>query len=256
MAQTALVTGASSGIGEAFARRFARDGMDLVLVARRADRLENLADELRSGFNTSVTVVAADLSLPDAARGVVEETEKLNISIDMLVNNAGFGTHDEVVDSDPDRLDEEVQVNVAAVVALTSRYLPGMVSRNSGAIINIGSTASFQPVPHMAVYAASKAFVLSFTEALWGELQGSQVRAMALCPGATTTEFFDVAGEAARTGKPRTVEALVDHALKALERDKPSTVHGAENAFIARALTRLIPRKAMIRIAHRAASKG
>jgi short-subunit dehydrogenase len=256
MTKTALITGASSGIGEAFARRFARDGTNLVLVARRVDRLETLAEELRQQHGSTVTVIAADLSLPDAPRAVWAETERLNIAVDILVNNAGFGTHDEVLNSDPDLLDEEVRVNVGAVVALTSRYLPGMVTRSSGTVINIGSTASFQPVPHMAVYAASKAFVLSFTEALWGELQDTKVRAMALCPGATTTEFFDVAGEAARTGRPRTADALVDHALAALEQGKPSTVHGFENALVARVLTRLFLRRTMIRIAHRAATRN
>ncbi|MGN6408948.1 MAG: SDR family NAD(P)-dependent oxidoreductase, partial [Curtobacterium sp.] len=156
-----------------------------------------------------------------------------------------------VVDSSAAALTQQVQVNCAAVVGLTTRLLPAMVERGAGGVINLGSTASFQPVPHMAVYGASKAFVLSFTEALALELEGTGVRAIAVCPGATETEFFDVAGESARTGRARSAADLVAHAMRALAAGRISTVHGLDNAVGGLVLPRILPRKVMARIAGR-----
>jgi short-subunit dehydrogenase len=160
--------------------------------------------------------------------------------------------HADVAESDAAALVRQVQVNCGAVAAMTTRFLPGMLARRAGTVINVGSTASFQPVPHMAVYGASKAFVLSFTEALWEEVRGTGVRVIALCPGATETEFFETAGEAAKTGRARGVDDLVDHCLRSLSTSKSSTVHGFENALVARVLPRLVPRKVMTAIAGRA----
>lgn len=248
---TAVITGASSGIGSAFAEHLASEQRDLVLVARRRDRLDQLAARLRAEHGVKVDVIAADLSEPGIWDRIGDELDELGVEVDLLVNNAGFGVHDDVVDSAAAALAQQVQVNCAAVVGLTTRLLPTMVRNGRGAVVNIGSTASFQPVPHMAVYGASKAFVLSFTEALAVELEGTGVRALAVCPGATETEFFDVAGESAKTGRARTAANLVAHAMRALEAGKISTVHGFDNAFGGLVLPRLLPRKAMARLAGR-----
>ena len=161
-----LITGASSGIGEEFAYRYAAQKHDLILVARTESKLETLAKKLRTEYGVTVTVFPCDLAAPDAAERLWEETNHAGLEVDVLVNNAGFGTQRDVADDDPDRLEQEVRLNCLAVVGLTARYLPAMRERRSGTIINIASAAAFQPMPHMAVYAATKAFVLSFTEAL------------------------------------------------------------------------------------------
>ncbi|WP_144709725.1 SDR family oxidoreductase [Curtobacterium pusillum] len=249
---TALITGASSGIGLAFAEQLAAERNDLVLVARRRDRLEAAAARLQDRHGVLVTVVPADLTEDGIWDRISDELDAQGITVDTLVNNAGFGVHDDVANSNPVDLAREVQVNCTALVGLTTRLLPGMVARGSGSIINIGSTASFQPVPHMAAYGASKAFVLSFTEALAVELQGTGVRALALCPGATDTEFFDVAGESARTGRSRSAADLVRHGLRALRAGRSSTVHGLDNALVANIAARLLPRRTIAGIAGRA----
>lgn len=248
--KTALITGASMGIGAVFARRFAADGAHLVLVARSQDKLELIAQELREG-GAKVTVLAADLSLPDAAERLHVATETLGIEVDILVNNAGFGSHGQVVNADADRLGEQIQLNCGTLVGATTRYLPRMVERGFGAVINIASTAAFQPVPHMAVYGATKAFVLSFTRALWAETQGTGVKVLAVCPGATDTPFFDTAGDAAAVGSLRTPEQVVDTALVALRGNKPSVVDGWLNALVARVAVKLLPEKLVIAAAER-----
>lgn len=248
---TAVITGASFGIGTAFAEHLAQKRHDLVLIARRRERLDQLAAVLRKHHGVKVEVIAADLSTPGVWDQIGDELDELGIEVDLLVNNAGFGVHDDVVDSTAAALTQQVQVNCAAVVGLTTRLLPGMVDRRRGAVINIGSTASFQPVPHMAVYGASKSFVLSFTEALALELEATGVRAIAVCPGATETEFFDVAGESAKTGRARSAADLVEHAMRALAAGRISTVHGFDNAVGGLVLPRILPRRTMARIAGR-----
>lgn len=151
-----LITGASSGIGEEFAHHYAAEKHDLVLVARSEDKLNTLADTLRSQHGIQVTVIALDLSEPDAAQRLWEETNRARLEIDVLVNNAGFGTHGDVADDNPDRLEQEVRLNCLTLTGLTARYLPTMRERKTGTIINIASTAAFQPLPHMAVYGATK----------------------------------------------------------------------------------------------------
>ena len=241
-----LITGASSGIGAEFARQFAARRHDLVLVARREPALAALADELRS---------AQDLSTPDSAAELHSRTADLGIEIEVLVNNAGFGTHGDVVDSDPQRLADEIQLNCGTLVGLTARYLPSMRGRRTGTIINIASTASFQPVPHMAVYAATKAFVLSFSEALWAEEKRHGIRVLAVCPGATATEFFDVAGESAVVGLKRSSTQVVDNTMRALAGSKPSFVDGFANAIAARVLPRFVPRRLVVAVAGRLVGK-
>lgn len=250
--QTALVTGASSGIGDVYARELAARGAHLILVARREDKLQTLATDLRATYGRRVDVVPADLTQPGAADRLAQLVSAFGTTVDILVNNAGFATHGDVVTSDPTRLSTQVQLNCVAMVDLTRQFLPAMVARGRGTIINVGSTAGFQPIPHMAVYGATKAFVLSFTEALWAETKPVGVKVIAICPGATETPFFDVVGaEEASVGKRRSPERVVATTFKALERGLPSVVDGRLNAFLSR-LPGLLPRRAILRIMEKA----
>ena len=192
--KTALVTGASSGIGLEFAKLLGREGRDLVLVARRREALEELARELAVKHGVSVRVIAKDLAAPDSAAEVFAELEKEHVVVDILVNNAGLGLHGRFWETDLRRQIEIIQVNVVALTVLTGRFLPGMVARGRGRIVNVASTAAFQPGPYMAVYYATKAYVLSFSEALAQELSDTGVTVTALCPGPTVTEFQAAAG--------------------------------------------------------------
>ena len=192
--KTALVTGASSGIGLEFAKLLAREGHDLVLVARRREALEEVARELAVKHGVAVHVIAKDLAAPDSAAEIFGELETEHIVVDILVNDAGLGLHGRFWETDLERQIEIIQVNVVALTALTGRFLPGMVARGRGRIVNVASTAAFQPGPYMAVYYATKAYVLSFSEALAVELSDTGVTVTALCPGPTVTEFQTAAG--------------------------------------------------------------
>jgi short-subunit dehydrogenase len=241
--QTALVTGASTGIGAVFAREFAARGADLVLVARTESALEKLAAELRAAHHIRVDVLPADLTGAGAAATLAARTEALGLRIDVLVNNAGFAVYGNVAEADLDRQLDQVKLNCAALLDLTGRYLPSMLRRGTGTVINVASTAAFQPLGHMAVYGATKAFVLSLTEALWAENRGSGVRFLALCPGATDTPFFEVVGtDQAAVGARQTPEQVVATAFRALRRNRPTVVSGHRNALVAR-LPRLVPRR-------------
>ncbi|MFF3327761.1 SDR family NAD(P)-dependent oxidoreductase [Streptomyces sp. NPDC002889] len=249
--QRALITGASSGIGAAFADELARRGADLVLVARSQDKLTALADRLAPLHGVDVQVVTADLAAPGAGERLAAETAARGLQIDVLVNNAGFATHGLFADSDRARIAEQVALNVGAVVDLTGRFLPAMVERGRGAVINVASTAAFQPLPYMAVYGATKAFVLSYSEALWAETRACGVDVLALCPGATQTSFFDVVGtDAASVGKRQTPQQVVATGLRALARRRPSVVSGRANALLAK-LPRLFPRVVSVKVAGR-----
>jgi len=188
-ARTALITGASTGIGYELSNLFATDGCNLVLVARHEQRLQTLAEELRQKHGVSVVCIAKDLSREPAVREVFDELQHKGIVIDFLVNNAGYGAYGKFAETDLRTEMEMVTVNALALTNLTKLFLHGMLQRNYGRILNVGSTASFQPGPLMAVYAATKAYVLSFSEALSHELQGTNVTASVLCPGPTRTEF-------------------------------------------------------------------
>lgn len=187
--ETVLITGASSGIGRALAQRFAADGSQLVLVARRKERLEQLAEELRQQHGAHSLVMPCDLSRPDAPQELFQQLQQQAVAVDVLVNNAGFGKLGRFVELSLEEQLEMVQLNVTALTHLSRLFLPGMVERNRGGILNLGSTAAFQPGPHVAVYYASKAFVLSLSEALAWELRKTKVRVTCLCPGPTHTEF-------------------------------------------------------------------
>ena len=194
--QTALVTGASSGIGESLARCFAADGHRLVLVARSADKLEALAESLEAAHGTKVTVIPADLSQPDAAHRLAASLKRRRIDIDILVNNAGVLDHGAFVDIGADKHQALIDLNISGLTAMISQFLPGMVQRGRGRVLNVASIAAFQPVPSLATYAASKAFVLSLTESLAEELKGTGVTITALCPGITATGMLTGAAEA------------------------------------------------------------
>ena len=189
MNQTALVTGASSGIGYELAKLFAQDGCRLVLVARNEQALIDLAEELQAKHGISTKILAKDLSKSGAASEIFAELQRESIHVDILVNNAGLGTHGFFSETDPDWLLEVMQVNMAAITHLTRLFLTGMLQRKSGKIFNIASTAGFQPGPLMAVYYATKAYVLSLSEALANELRGTGVTVSVLCPGPTRTGF-------------------------------------------------------------------
>jgi len=189
----ALVTGASSGIGEAFAERLARDGYDLILVARRRDRLEDLADRLHKDSAVAVDILVADLG-KSADRHAVEARLADDDGLEILVNNAGFAIYAPVANTDPDDLEDIIQVNVVALTLLTRAALPGMLSRNRGTIINVSSRLSFMPSATRAAYSAAKAYVNNFTLALHEEVQGTGVQVQVLCPGLTRTEFHQRSG--------------------------------------------------------------
>jgi uncharacterized protein len=248
---TTLITGASSGIGEAFARRLAALGRNVFLVARSEDKLVTLCNEIGRLNRIRAQYLALDLLKPESPLRLFEEAEKRGLVVDLLVNNAGFGSFGDFVKSDLARELNIIDLNVKALVELTHRFLPPMRERKQGAIINVASTAGFQPVPFMATYAATKAFVLSFSEALWEENRPYGVQVMALCPGVTETNFF----EAAHSKKPpaRAAEApedVVDTALRGLQRQKSQVISGWTN-FLMVEVERLVPRSLVVRAAGR-----
>src|SRR5687767_5734918 len=224
---TTLITGASSGIGEAFARALAARGHNLLLVARSEDKLITLCSELGRIRSIHCQYVAMDLSKPESAAQLFEETQKRELEINLLINNAGFGSMGDFAAHDLDRELNMIELNVRSLVEMTHRFLQPMRARKSGAIINVASTAGFQPVPYMATYAATKAFVLSFSESLWAENREYGIEVLALCPGVTETGFF----QASRMEKPparttQTAEEVVEVALHGLRRRKSSIVSG------------------------------
>jgi short-subunit dehydrogenase len=247
MSPRALVTGASSGIGHAFARRLAADGHDLVVVARSEDRLRDLATTI--GSSVDVEVLAADLG--DAGQLATVEERLRRGDVDLLVNNAGFGTTGRFAELPVDGEDAEIRLNVLALTRLTAAAVPEMVERRRGGIVNVASIAAFQPTPGTATYGATKAFVLSFTSALREELRGSGVKALALCPGFTLTEFQDRAGykmNKLTAMTAQTADEVAAIALRDLERDRGICVPGATNKAVA-AATHLAPRRLLPRIA-------
>ncbi len=249
--QWALITGASSGIGAEFARRLASRGMHLVLVARRKELLEKLAEELHTAHGTKCELIVTDLTgtaPAPAVMALVEEVARRNIQVELLINNAGFGYVGEIETTDVTRVMEMLQLNIGALTELTYRLLPGMMQRGHGAIINVSSVAAFQPVAYMGAYAASKAYVLHFSEALWAEAREKGVTVTALCPGPTRTEFFDVAGAKGWLAKKRSqsTEEVVRRALRAMEKKKQYTVSGWINYILALAV-RLANRRTVVR---------
>lgn len=228
---TALVTGASSGIGAVFAQKLAERQHNLVLVARSQDKLQAIAEDLERQYAIQATVIAQDLTAPGGIEALFTQLGEQGLTVDLLINNAGFGTYGEFATASLDTTLNMVQLNVTALVELTHRCLESMRSRQSGCIINIGSTASFQPLPYFATYAATKAFVLSFTEALWHECKPYNVKVLAVCPGPTETQFFEVADFPDSMGDKiganyASPEAVVEEALQALNQGRSNVVTG------------------------------
>jgi short-subunit dehydrogenase len=245
--QTALITGASAGLGREYARLFAKDGHDLVLVARRRERLDELARELAAAHGATCMVIPADLATPGAGQRIADQVQAAGRTIDFLVNNAGFGRRGPFAQSDVRPQLEMIDVNVRALVELTHLFLPGMLQRRQGRILNIASMAGFVPGPFMATYYASKAFVLSFTEALAGELRGTGVTATASCPGPTSTEFGEVAGSSkSNLFKRHLADAasVARHGYRAMLAGKVVAIPGLQNKLSVQSV-RIAPRAAV-----------
>lgn len=243
-----LITGASSGLGAEFARQIAARGGSLALVARRGDRLDALAAELRDHHRVDVETIALDLIQSDAVSELSAEMTRRGLDVHSLINNAGFATHGPFATADPARIHREIALNINALVALSRSYLPELARHGDGVLINVASTAAYQPVPMMAIYGATKAFVLNFSEALWHETRASGLRVLALSPGATKTEFFDVVGsESARVGRYQTPTEVVRLALTTLDRKAPppSVISGRANRASAM-LSRLVSRRVLV----------
>lgn len=236
-----LITGASSGIGEAFAQRLAAEKHNLVLVARSEKKLHELCDELMLKHKIVAHYVAMDLNDFEADKRLFEETERHGMEVDWLINNAGFGSMGDFAELDLEKELEMLNLNISVLVALTHRYLQRMRERKSGIIINVSSTASFQPVPFMAVYAATKAFVTSFSEAIAEENRSYGIKVSALCPGPTDTNFFAAANAVPFSAKGlQTAEDVVEAALNGVRKGKSTTVSGWTN-YIGSVFGTLVP---------------
>lgn len=240
--RNALITGASSGIGAAFAEALAARGASLMLVARREERLRDLARRLSAEHGVRAEFAAADLAAEGMGLRIAEESRRRLGDTDVLINNAGFGTFGPFHAADRSQVHAQVMLNAVAVADLAHELLPGMAERGRGVVINVASTAAFQPVAYMATYGATKAFVLSLSEALWAEYRRYGVRVLALCPGPTGTEFFDVVGTSAFTvGRIEPPELVVRRALSAVDRGKSTLVSGLTNLLLSE-LIRITPR--------------
>lgn len=246
----ALITGASAGIGKALAEELAAGGANLVLTARRVERLEELARTLEEKFKIKTEVFAADLAEINAPEEIFTFTRAENIAVELLVNNAGFGQYGELHEVQTQRLLDMVQVNCGAVVHLSRLYLPEMIERKRGDILILASTAAFQAVPYISTYAATKAFDLLFAEGLAEEMKPHGIRVCALCPGSTESEFHDIAGQTglASMKKRESAEKVARTGLAALAAGKSSVISGFQN-FLGTQSQRLVPRRMVTRIA-------
>jgi short-subunit dehydrogenase len=246
---TALVTGSSAGLGEAFARQLAAQGANLILVARSEERLNRLAETLRGETGMQVTVFAADLSSADAVNGLIAEISRRHLKIDILVNNAGLGVFENILDTPFATQVEQVNVNVLALIALTHALAPGMIARHRGGVINIASTAAFQPLAGAGLYAASKAFVLFFSEALALELRQTGVTVTAACPGPIATHFFakmNLQMQAKQMDQPGPV---VNDILRGFERGKKVVYPGRIANRLSTWGARFLSRNMILRLA-------
>ncbi len=242
-----LITGASGGIGEVFAKRFAELGAYLVLIARSADSLKLLAENLIKKYSIQALTIPIDLALEDSPQRVCDQLQQKGIEIYGLINNAGCGAGGRFIQVDLERYTNMIHLNIRALIELTHLFLPMMAKRNRGFIINVSSTASFQPIPYTSVYAASKAFVTSFTEALWLEMRGTGVRILNLCPGLTKTNFGTAAGVRDFRLDPlaEDPENVVKTAIRALEKNMPTIISGWQNKILA-FLERFLPHRMLL----------
>lgn len=244
----AIVTGASGGLGQAFARYLASSGLNVGLVARNEAALRTLADQLRTTWGVETAVWRADLTQQQDRHALIDAMAELPVNT--LVNNAGYGLFGDIATLDAQRQSDMVTLNCVALTELTRAALPGMLARRQGSIINVASVAAFQPIPTMATYAASKAYVLSFTEGLWAEVAGTGVRTIAICPGPTETGFFEVAGDNQAMASRRTPEQVVQTTFAGLRANKPHVVDGLANRIAASA-ARLAPTRLVLKVARR-----
>ena len=248
--KTALITGASSGIGETFAKELAARKTNLVLVARSEDKLHKLANQVESKYQIQTNVIVQDLTASAAAKSIFEVVLEQGLTIDLLVNNAGFGDYGNFTQRPLEKQVNMIQLNITALVELTHLFLPGMQQRQSGGIINVASIGGFQPLPYMSVYGATKAFVLSFSEALWAENRDLGVKIFALCPGPTESDFFQTAefpesaGEGLQT-KLTSAEEVVQDALEALEKNQSNVVTGGFLSQVIVNTPRFFPRETL-----------
>ncbi|HLZ13083.1 MAG TPA: SDR family oxidoreductase [Candidatus Acidoferrum sp.] len=245
----AVVTGASAGIGKALAEELAAGGTNLLLTARRRDRLDELANRLRAKFQIQSEVFEADLAKPSAPQEIFHFTQEKGIAVDLLVNNAGFGQFGELTTVKTQRLLDMVQVNCTAVLHLTRLFLPPMVARRRGDVLIVASTASFQAVPYISTYAATKVFDLYLAEGLAEEMKPFGIRVCALCPGTTESEFHEVAGHPSHSkGRQETAEKVAKTGLRALAAGKSYVISGLGNYLGAHG-ERLVPRRFVTRVA-------
>jgi short-subunit dehydrogenase len=251
--KTALITGASSGIGYELAKLFAEDKHNLVLVARREKQLNELAGDLQKGHGIKTKIIAKDLSKPNSAQEICDILDRERIAIDFLVNNAGFGDFCLFHQTDWNKMEQMINLNVLTLTHLTRLLVNPMISRKSGRILNLASTASFQPGPTMAVYCATKAYVLSFSEAIANELKGTGVTVTALCPGATESGFQKGAvlekSKFVKGKKLASAESVAGFGYKALMKGKPVAIHGIQNWILANSV-RFTPRKMVTAVTH------
>lgn len=250
MKNVALITGASSGIGLELARIHASKGGDLILVARRLDRLNEIKDELTEKYGVEIQVLDRDLAVDGAGQSLYNEIKDLGIKVEYLINNAGFGGHGYFYEREWKRDHDMIQLNIMTLAELTRMYLPEMVERGSGRVLNIASMAGFIPGPFQAVYYATKAFVLSFSEAVASELDGSGVTVTALCPGPTKTEFEDVANVAGSKAFmiQASVESVAKYGYRAMLKGRTVAVPGSANRLLVNYLLRMTPKNVARRV--------
>ena len=250
--RTALITGASSGLGKAFTEELAQRQYNLVIVARSEDKLQQIKLQIERQHQVSVDLIVQDLSLPHASQSVFKQVTEKGLTIDLLINNAGFGDYGTFSDRPLDKQVKMIQLNITALVELTHLFLPSMQQRKRGGIINVSSIAGYQPMPYLSVYAATKAFVLSFTESLWAENKNSGISILALCPGPTESKFFEVAefpqSFANQNGNTSLTPAseVVKEALKALEKNQANVVTGGLGNQVIVNLSRFLPREMLV----------
>jgi short-subunit dehydrogenase len=245
--KVALVTGASSGIGEAFVYELAKQGATIIITARTESKLQLLANNINNKFGNKAIAISADLSLKETPQKIYDDIKKMNLTVDLLINNAGIGKWANFLDETMATYETMLELNINAIVKLTHLFLPDMLAKGEGGIINIASTGALQPCPYIATYCASKAFVLSFSEALYGEYNKKGITITALCPGNTSTDFQTVANANTQGMTFDTAETVAQNGIKAFLENKSYKIVGKSN-YLQSFLPRFLPRKTIINI--------